>query len=144
MEQYIEKKRVIGVVELDEKTSAKSDMVEVNFEDGTKEKMPKARFELIATPEVSDATKVLEKLKARVGAVLFGMLHEYGVKWGEVNQMSDAMVKLCENGMEKASDILWGYDKPGIPLNEINKILLENHAKQNSNGAGSEGSGSDK
>lgn len=135
--EYIGKKRIITVIELDEKTPAGSDMVEVCFEDSTKEKMPKVRFELVATMELSDDTIVMQKLLARVGAVLFGTLHEYGARWGEVNAMSDAMVKLCENGMEKASDIKWGCDKPNISLNEINKILVENNAKQNSNGASS-------
>lgn len=142
MEQYIGKKKVVGVVELEEKTPAKNDMVEVLFADGTKEKMPKARFELIVTPEVSEDTSVQQKVLGRVGAMLFGTLHEYGIKWGEVNQASDVMVKLCENGMEKASDILFGFDKPNIPLIEINNVLLKNHGKENNDGAGSEGSGS--
>lgn len=142
MEQYIAKKRITAVVELEEKTPAKSDMVEVCFDDGKKEIMPKVRFELIVTPEISDDSEVQKKVVARVGSVLFGALHEYGIKWGEVNQVSDAMVKLVENGMEKATDIIWGTDKPGIALNEIQKVLLKNHAKENNNGAGSEGSGS--
>lgn len=143
MEQYIAKKRVSAVIELEEKTPAKNDMVEVCFDDQTKEKMPKARFEVIVTPETSDDTVVMNKILARVGAVLFGTLHEYGIKWGEVNQASDAMVKLCENGMEKASDILFGFDKPSIPLIEINNVLVKNHAKQDTNGTASTGGGSD-
>lgn len=142
MKQYIGEREVLGVEESIGKTPGGNEMVKVLFTEGASEIMPKARFELIVTPEVSDASTVLSKLQARVGAVLFGSLHEYGVKWGEVNGMSDAMVKLCENGMEKASDLLWGCDKPSIPLNAINKILVDNYAKQNSDGVGSEGGGS--
>lgn len=133
------------VVELEDKTPAGNDMVEVAFEDGTKEQMPKARFELIATDEVMDPAMVLAKIKARVGAILFGTLHEYGVKWGEVNGMSDAMIDLVNNGFKKASDLKWGFEKEMIPLIEVNKVLITNYArnKENDNGAGSTGSGPD-
>lgn len=144
MEQFIGDKKILGVEESIGKTPAGNDMVKVLFDDNKFEIMPKVRFELIVTPEVSDATKVMEKLLARVGAVLFGTLHEYGAKWGEVNQMSDVMVKLCESGMEKASDIMWGFDKPSIPLIEINNVLVKNYGKQNNDGAGPTGGGPNK
>lgn len=132
--QYIGEKEVMTVVELDMKTPAGKDMVEVHYEGGTSEKMPKLRFELLVSDGQSDPSEVTKKLEARVGAVLFANLHEYGIKWGEVNTVADAMVKLVENGYQKAHDIIWGMEKVMVPLIDINNVLLQEHAKQNSDG----------
>ena len=139
MQQYIAEKPIITVIELDVKTPAGNDMVEVCYVDETREKMPKARFELIVSSEKSDAVEVLRKLEARVGALMFGTLHEYGIKWGEVNAMADAMVKFVESGYQKAHDLKWGTEKTLVTLIDIHNVLLEEHAKQNNNGASSTG-----
>lgn len=143
MEQFIGEEEVLTVVELENKTPAGNDMVEVCYVNGDKEKMPKARFELVVSSSKVNPGDVLKKLEARVGAILFGTLHEYGIKWGEVNLMSDAMVKLCENGYAKAHDLLWGIpDKAMLSLNMINDILVKDYAKQNNNGSSAAGGGS--
>lgn len=130
MEQYIQDKKIIGVVELSEKTPANNDMVSVNFEDGTKETMPKMRFELIVSSKISNRGEVLEKLKARVGSIMFGTLHEFGIRWGEINPMIEALGALADNGYMKAQNIKWGVsDKNEISLIEINNVLLNNNAK---------------
>jgi len=145
MEQYINDKKIVATINLEEKTPMNNDMVQVCFEDLTKEVMPKVRFELLVTNEPSNASDVMQKLKARVGAILFGTLHEYGIKWGEVNSMSDAMVDLVNNGFKKASDVKWGYEKELIPLIEVNKVLVEDHGKQtdDTNVSSTTGSGPD-
>jgi len=140
MEQYYGNKKIMGVYPLeDKKTPAGSEMVRIMFEDGTEETMPKVRCELVCTETVSDLTTVQNKLKARVGAILFSTLHEYGVKMGEVNSMADAMVQLVVAGHSKAQEILFGYEYGDLPLGEINNILLKN-AKQSDNGTPSTGS----
>lgn len=131
------------VVALDEKTPGKAEMVEIHFTSGDKEKMPKVRFELISSDVKLDATAVRERLKARVGAMLFGILHEYGILWEEVNPVIDAMGGLVDRSFEKASDVKWGFIKPKLPLIEINNILLDEYARKNNDGVGSKGSGTD-
>ncbi len=127
MEHYIANKKVLTVIgPLDQKTPAGNEMVKVAFEDGTEEIMPKTRFELIVTEEKSDATVVQNKLKMKVGAMLFSVLHEYGIKMGETNDISDAMIRLVNTGYEKARDIKFGSEFLDLPLIEVNKILLEN------------------
>lgn len=146
MEHFIEDKQVELVVVLDEKTPGGNDMVEIKFTDGTKEKMPKMRFELIVSETVSEVGSIKRKLDARLGALLFGTLHEYGIKIGEVNSISDAMVALVNNGFKKAEEIVFGCEYGEIPLININKILLDNHGQKqkDTNGTASDGSGTDK
>lgn len=145
MEQYIEDKKIVTVALLEEKTPNELEMVEVHFEDGTKEKMPKMRFELIVTEQKSDATSVRKNLIARISALCFGSFHEYGVKMGEVNEIVDGITGLVNNGFTKAQDIMWGVDYLGIPLIEVNNVLIKKHVgkQEDNNGSTSSGSGVD-
>ena len=131
MEQYIGSDKILTVfIKEDLKTPTGESMVEVSFENGKKEIMPKKRLELLTTNEISDATKANIKLKAHVASVLYGVLHEYGIKMGEINSVCDGMVDLANNGFSKASNILFKTDdKDNISLNSVNNILIEN-AKQ--------------
>lgn len=145
MEKYIGEKKILGVVEIaleSDQTPSGNIMVSVNFEDGTKETMPKNRFEMIVTDQVSDASTVQMILRNRVGSLVYAMLHEYGVLYGEAEEILNSVSTLVNNGYEKARDIKWGYEHRLLPLNETNKVLKEYNAKQNSNGTASSGSGS--
>lgn len=140
MEQYIEDKKILGVVLVeDEKTPSKEDIVKVMFEDGSSETMPKRRLELISTDEISDGSSVQEKIKKEVGAVLFGALHEYGIKMGEVDGILDSVTNYANLGYQKARDIKWGgISHEFLPLLEVNKVLIQN-AKESNNGTPSTG-----
>lgn len=140
--KYIAEKAIVAVVELDEKTPQGNDMVEVCFE-GSKEKMPKKRFELIATEEVSDATTVQNKVRDSLSSIILGMFNEYGVKMGETEPIFGCIAGLVNSGFTKAQDVMWGVDFQGISLLAVNDVLKKNYDKENNNGAGSEGSGSD-
>jgi len=143
MEQYIKEKEIMTVIVLDEKTPNENDMVEVTFVDGTKEIMPKMRFELIATEEPSDASTMQQTVIARVASLCYGTLHEYGIKMGEVNGIMDAVTSLVNEGFTRAQDIMWKADYLNIPLINVNKVLLDERNKNNTDGAASSGSGTD-
>lgn len=143
MDNYINDKKIITVSVSEDKTPAGNEIVVVHFEDKTTEKMPKFRFELLVSEEKLSLTDSFNKVKARIASVLFGTLHEYGVKWGEINPIIEAMGQLCDNGFQKANDIKWGCDRDDISLIDINKTLVDN-AKNNSNGTTSTGSGTNK
>lgn len=129
----------MGVTPIDTKTPAGGEMVKVIFEDGSDETMPKVRFELLVTSEVSDASTCQKKIRARLGAMLYSTLHEYGIKVGEVNGISDAMVDLVNAGYKKAEEVLFGYETSEVPLLEINSILLKYNAEKATDGATSPG-----
>lgn len=141
--QYIAEKGIVAVVELDEKTPQGNDMVEVCFEGELKEKMPKKRFELIVTEEVSDATTVQNRVRDSLSSLILGMFNEYGVKMGETEPIFGCIAGLVNTGFTKASDLLWGNDFQGVSLLAVNDVLKKNYDKENNNGAGSEGSGPD-
>lgn len=146
MEKYIGNKKILAVVEIakeTEVTPAQNEMVSVSFEDGTNEVMPKLRYELIVTDTVSSASGIQETLNKKVGAGVYSMLHEYGIKFGEIDGIMDNCVNLANSGFHKAQDILFKCSQSDIPLNEINKILLKDYAEQNNNGVASTGSGVD-
>lgn len=142
-QQYIAEKKVLGVEKVEEQTPAKNEMVKVLFEDSSVEIMPKMRFDIIVTNKISDASTVQKTLKEKVSATLYGALHEYGVKYGEADEIINYAADLVNVGYEAARDIIWGFEHRFLPLNEINKVLVKNNAKQSNNGVGSEGGGAD-
>lgn len=143
MENFIGNKNVVTVVLLEEKTPGGNEMVNVHFGDGTSEIMPKTRFELIVSEEKSDATTVQNKLRARTGGLMYSVLHEYGVKMGEVNDAVDSVTKLINAGYERARDVKFGFDFLDLPLIEVNKVLLDANTKNSNNGPTSVGGSSD-
>ncbi|HNW65717.1 MAG TPA: hypothetical protein PKO10_00725 [Aliarcobacter cryaerophilus] len=111
---------------MEEKTPMGEIFVEVSFEDGSKEVMPKKRLEMISTEAISSDSLVREVLRKQVGSILFGVMHEYGIKIDEVDPCIDTVVELVNNSSAKSYEILFGYEKTKIPLNAINKILMAN------------------
>jgi hypothetical protein len=132
MESYIAENKILTVQILEDQTTpVGSQMVKVTFEDGKTEIMPKVRFELIKTDEKSDATTVQNKINSRVGAMIYSTMHEYGIKMGEVNGVTDAAVNLTNAGYERARDALFGFEFLDLPLIEINKTLIHATSKNN-------------
>lgn len=126
MEQFIADKKILVVVEIkDEKTPMGEMLVEVSYENGEKEIMPKKRLEMIATQEISSDSLVREVLRKQVGSILFGVMHEYGIKIDEVDPCIDTVVELVNNASARSYEILFGFQKTKIPLNAINKILMK-------------------
>lgn len=127
MEQFIADKKIMVVIEVqDEKTPMGEMLVEVSFEDGSKEVMPKKRLEMIASEAISNDSLVREVLRKQVGSVLFGVMHEYGIKLDEVDPCIDTVIELVNNASAKSYELLFGFSKTKIPLNAINKILMAN------------------
>lgn len=143
MEQFIADKKVLGVTESELKTPGGINMIKVLFEDNTFEIMPKMRFEIVVSDKISDATTVQNSIKDAVGKSLFLVMHEYGIKTGEIDGVLDQCTEFVNNGLKKASDILFGFERADITLNTINHILLEQHAKENNDGVSTTGGGSD-
>ncbi len=142
MESFIADKKIFAVTDLEERSPLDNPMVKVMFEDDSFEVMPKARFELIKTPELSDLSAVQVLLRKRVGSVLFSWLHEYGIKMGEVNGVVDAVTNLVNAGYEQARDYVFKCEYMDLPLIEINKLLLKQKDGENSNnGTASTGGG---
>lgn len=145
MEKYIGAQKVMGIVALEnKKTPGGNEMVEVKFEDGTTEIMPKMRFDIISTDDNSDASGVQTAVQTKVGSTIFGMLHEFGIKMGEVEEVLNAVSNLVNAGYEKARDIKWNVPHRFLPLIDVNDVLVDYARKENTNGAAPAGGGADK
>jgi len=144
-QNFIGPKAVANVVVLEWKTPNGDEMLHVFYDDGTNEKVSKKRFELLSLSKVSTYSEMAKVLTGRIAATIYGLLHEYDVRWGEVNAVFQAVSDLTDNGLEKATNILFDTDsKLEIPLNKINEILTKEHARQkDSDGTPSTGSGVD-
>lgn len=143
MEKYIADKKVFTVSDTDIKTPAKADVVKVQFEDGSIETMPKMRFEMLVTDQISNVSTLQKNIQEKVGANLFAMLHEFGIKMGEVEGILNSTSDYVNGAYIKARNIKWGIDHEILPLIDVNNVLTEDYAKQNNNGVASTGSGSD-
>jgi len=140
MSKFVGNKEILTVVDLEEKTPSKQDVVEVSFVDETSEVMPKLRFEMIVTEEASSLTGIQNTVKAKVGGTIYGTMLEYGIKWDEVNDVVEAAVGFVNDGYARACDHLFKSEKGNISLIDINKILI-NHATDNNDGTAPSGSG---
>lgn len=144
MEQYIADKKVLGVTVLEDvKTPGGMEMVEVIFEDNSKETMPKSRFELTKTDSISDASGVQKVINEKIGATVYGFLVEYGISGSEVDGILDQAVMHVNEATRKATEVLFGGNPSRVSLIEINKILIKQHATTNTDGASSTGSTTD-
>jgi len=147
MNTYIADRKFEFVVVLqDKKTPGGAEMVQVTFEDGTSEIMPKARFELIVSEEKSDATGVNRIIRNTVGSRVFAVLHEFGIRVGEIDLVLDEVAQLTNSGISKAVNTLLKIeDKNDLSLIQVNEILLENvqRTTKSTDDASSLGDGTD-
>ena len=134
MEQYIGDRKIMLVMELPEmKTPGGADMVEVSFENGTKEVMPKKRLETIAISSETPGEPLKDKqiLKDTLGNTIIAVLMEYGIKDGEVLDVLNAAMDRKNKMVANVYKIKYGFTEDETPLIELNKIEVENFKKEN-------------
>ena len=117
-------------------------MIEVEFEDGTKEVVSHPRFQLIATKEKSDASQVRELLLKRLGSMMYSMLIEYDFRIAEVDPVLNRVAELVNNASVKSINELFKVNfSDERSLISINNILMENYGEKDNNGSSSNGEG---
>jgi hypothetical protein len=132
---FIADKKVADyIVDQTTKTPMGGEMISVLYDDGTDELMPKKRFDLVVTKEISDESKMRETIRQSVGTTMFGVLHEYGILFNEVNSCLDTIAELVNNSSARSYEILLGYKKEKVPLNVINDILVDDFKKKKEDG----------
>lgn len=145
-QDYVGDKAVTSVIDTEKKTPLGGKMLKVCYENGTYEYMPEKRFLIIKTDKPSDASTVRGMLLAHstreIGSVVYGMLHEFGVKLSEVEPILNQAVVLANAASEKATNLLWMVDfADERTLNQINDILLEHVANKHNNAGSPVGEG---
>lgn len=141
---YIKDKKVLGITTIDKKTPSGGEMIQVLFENGATAIMPKTRYNLVKSNEVLDASKFQMNVRRSVGSIVYGILHEYGLTFGETNNVLDEAAELTQSAADKATNILFNVEYPeDRTVNQINDILIEHDHKNNNNETTPAGGGSD-
>lgn len=141
---YIGERKVIGVKDSDKETPQGNKIIEVQYEDGISEFMPKLRYDSIVTEEKTDASSAQDKLLKTVASAVYGFMHEYDVKMAEIDPLLNNIVTLVNNGSIKATNQLWGVENADDrSMLMINEVLNNNYVEpiQNKNGSSSSGEG---
>lgn len=142
--QYLGDKEIMTVSVSEKKTPGGHEVVEVRYENGSKQTMPRARFDLLNSDEINDASGVQLKVRRHVGALMYSVMHEYGLTFAETNDVLDEAAQLVQNAADKATNILFGVEFPSDrTVNQINDILIEHASKTSNNEDSSAGSGAD-
>lgn len=141
--QYIGRKKIKDIKDLDYRTPQGATMVEVTYEDGEKEVMSHPRFSVIVTNEESDLGEVREKLKKKLGGMMYAIMVEYDIRMGEGNDVVNAVGDLINNASVKSINKMWNVDhSDDRSLIMINNVLLENDKNEKGdNGSSSDGEG---
>ena len=108
-------------------------MVEVSFENGTKEIMPKKRLETVgkSSEEKGKPLEDRQILQDTLANILLGVFMEYGVKVGEVDGILNSTVIRINKLFDSTYEMQFGFEKPNTPISVLNKIEVENFKKQN-------------
>lgn len=131
---YIGLKKIKGTIDSGKRTPLGDMIYEITYDGGTKELVSAKRLELCRSDKPLDPTSSQAKFINPVASMVFGVLHEYDLKLGEVNAFATALVTLVNHGIDKAEKIVWGTEEFDRTLNQVNEILL-NNAKENKDGA---------
>jgi hypothetical protein len=140
---YIADKRVKGLRITEFTTPLGGEIVEVQFEDGSVIEMPKKRYDTTRTYKQSDATRERDRITEEAAHHILAVLHEWGVRFGELNNLLDAVVKSVQRAHDDATHKLWGVGHDGEQdLNQIKRVLgVANGTKKTDNTDGSASAG---
>jgi len=127
-EFFVEEKKVKEVVVADQ-TPLGDAIFTISFEEGDDMPLTTRKFECIRTKEVSDATTARNTLIKKVGAELYAIMMEYGIKFSEVDPILNELVRLANDGQNLASDTLWGNTANDRSLIDVNRVLVTKYAE---------------
>ena len=126
---YIEEKKIADVKAVEAKTPLGDNIYEVSFENGFGPSMllTQKKYAAVRTMEKSDATSARDRLTKKLGAELYALMLEYGIKFSEVDPCLNEIVRLINDGQNRAIDHLWGNDAHARSLLDVNRVLLEKY-----------------
>jgi hypothetical protein len=133
----------------DAETPAGGALVDVEYEDGDKERITQTRFFAVRKYKKTDATKARDSLVDEAGRKVYALLMEYGPYLQEVDHILNHAVKLTNDATEEAMNILWGkkhaYERSLLDVNEVlrKKYEAEQASEKGNDGASPERSSAD-
>jgi len=126
---WLEEKSVEDITLADEKTPLGDIIYNIKFGNGfgPDVKMAAKKYHVIRTLEKSDASSARERLVKKVGADVYALMLEYGLKFSEIDPVLNEVVRLINDGQNHAIDYLWGNEAYDRSLLDVNRVLLQKY-----------------
>lgn len=110
---YIGQKK-IKEHKITEKTSSGIEVVEVQYEDETKERFSKLMFDAIVSETACDASQLRDKRIQPIVKELLGVLRNWGIKLSELQYMSVLLDTSIRENEKEAMRELWAERLPNL------------------------------
>mgnify|MGYP001560731065 CR=1 FL=1 len=124
---YIGEKKIKNTETLKDKTLSGILLIEVEFEDKTKETFSKLLYDKIVSEKSCDATELREKRIKPIVEVILVLLRDWGIKLNELPYMSMVLNQSLMFNEKEALKKLW--QKKYIPnlnsLEDVNLIAID-------------------
>jgi hypothetical protein len=128
---YVAEKKVKTYSVAEDTTPAGGRVIDIQYDDGTKESLTEANFDAVKGYQKGDATKRQEKLVRAAGTKIYALLMEYSPKILEINHILNQTVRLSEDAADEAINEIWGVERTmDRDLLSVNRILTNQHARK--------------
>ncbi len=122
------RKVVVAVVEKDIKTNGGNDVVNVTFEGGYTQMMPKSSFETVVSEAPTDYNVLQGAKLAPLTLEILEVIAEHDLTAGDIEALKQSIERELYNSFNRATHYLWTKDdKSFIPGNNVvmERSLLE-------------------
>jgi len=124
--QFIGTKKIKETKTAEHKTPMGNAIVEIEYDDNTKEFMAQCMFDKVVTDKQTDATELQDKrINVIVDIILFSM-REWGVKIGEVDKITMLLAQsLSYNSNQALLSLVADYMPKPLSLDEVDMLTLD-------------------
>jgi hypothetical protein len=124
--KYIGNKKIKEVITLEEKTPVGSDIMEVEYVDGTKEVLSKMMYDETVSEKSCDLTDLRDKRIRPVVASVLLIFREWGIKISETAYFSALLNQSLDHNKDEAQKELWKQWKPTLQsLEDVDYITID-------------------
>lgn len=129
MPKYIAKNKVVSSeVDPSVKTPSGKEVLMVVFENGVKELIPKATFDLFSTPKEVDLTSFRDLKHEHIAREMLALMAEYNIKVADIENLIALIRDAVQDYISRADSYLWTNDDnqfiPGVSAIQ-DRTLLE-------------------
>ncbi len=121
---FIGPKKTKNIIEVD-------GLVDVEYEDGSKETMTKLMYNICLADEQCDLTALREKRIKPIVKAMLTILRDWGIKLSELSYMSAVLNESWMKSEEEALRLLWSKYQPNIKsVEDVDLIMIDKVLKE--------------
>jgi hypothetical protein len=125
-DQFIGKKKIKETKVAEQKTPMGNAIVEVDYEDGTKEFIAQCMFDKVVSIEQEDETKLQDKRVNTIVDIILFSLREWGVKIGEIDKITMLLAQsLTYNSNQALLSLVGDYMPKPLTLDEVDLLVID-------------------